>query len=254
MTKYILACSLLLAGTTGPRAEESVPESPSMEHLSYFPTQMGRRSLYVKFYGSRKHKKRKLVEKAFWEEVVATKVIHGFRVIVIRSSTGKMTKEGGKWVYGEPDTIERETLYTISSKGVSLLAVYSAAGGTDDDYKKIRKESLEEYEEDDREYLVGEMQNWILPFPVKPGLRRKWPVSDKSYYKILRGGNKWFVNKKFRKKAFGVAGFIGGEWGVTRWFVPGKGLVLSETYNNDEGADAKRYPFKLTALAVYAGQ
>ncbi len=91
-------------------------------------------------------------------------------------------------------------------------------------------------------------------FPVKPGVRREWPVSEGSYYKILRGGSKRFVNKMYRNKALGVAGFVGVDWGVTRWFVSGKGLVLFESYNNDGDVDAKMYPYKMMALAETPGQ
>lgn len=247
----ITLAGLLCIGTGAAVAEE-IPTSPAMHHLTHFPTQMGRKSLYVTFYASRKHKQRQLVEKTFWDEVMETALIHGFRVAVVRTSTGALTRENGAWNYGEAESTIKETIYIISSQGVDLRHVYTVASGSDEDYAARRSEALESLASESREEFIAEMQNWILPFPLTRGTQRKWAVDDNSYYKVLSGGDKRFLNKKFKKSAYGVAGFIGGEWGVTRWFAPGQGLVLSETYNTDEGIDAERFPYKVQAMAVYA--
>jgi hypothetical protein len=231
------------------------PTEPSSEQLSRFPSTIGHRSLYVSFYASRKHKKRQLIEETNWDEVTESAIVHGFRVVFVRSSTGTLKRDAaGGWLYGEPVSTTNESVYVVTSKGVALRTVYSIASGLAGDYALRRQEILESYADESREEFIGELQNWILPFPLNPGSRRAWNVDENSYYKVLRGGDKRFLHASFRKTAVGVAGFISGQWAMTRWFSPKDGLVLTETHNADPGVDHKKFPFKAKALAVYAAR
>ncbi|MFH2201549.1 MAG: hypothetical protein ABIJ96_00390 [Elusimicrobiota bacterium] len=252
MKTHLIAGFILLAGF-GSAAAQLEPSAPEVEQLAYFPSMLGTKNLYITFYASRKHEQRQVSEKTYWDEVVETVIIHGFRVVVVRSSTGTLSQKDGAWVYGQAEAAVNESVYVITSAGVVLYSVYAVSDGTEAGYAQRRNELIKTLADTSRAEFIEELQNWILPFPVKAGLVRKWNVDANSYYKVLRSGDKRFVNKLHRKKAFGVAGFIGGEWGMTRWFVPGKGLVLFEAYNRDDGVDTDKFPFKVKALAVYAG-
>lgn len=228
------------------------PSAPSDEQLSLMPTQLGHRTRHVVFYASRKHKERKLMEQTHWDEVVESVLIHGFRVVFVRSSTGTLTRQDGNWVYGDPVSTVQESVYAVTSQGVALITAYSMGSGLEEEYQAKRTSLINVLADNPRADFIAELNNWIIPYPLSPGETREWPVSAGSYYKILRKGDKRFLTKSLRKDVVGVAGFVGGEWGVTRWVVAGKGVVLKEAHNNDDGVDREKFPFKLKALAVYA--
>jgi len=216
--------------------------------MKYFPLELGQRRLYATFYGSRKPFKKELVQKTYWEEVIAQESLHGFNVFIVRSSEGQLTGEMGSWVYGEPETILGETIYVLTSQGVHLQAYYQLPGASELEYFTKREQLLETIDEMSRTDFIKGLNNWVLPFPVRPGMRRRSSMMEGYYYKILRTKDKGFVPVQFKKRALGVAGFMAGNWGMTRWFVPNKGIVLHEWFNKDEGVDLQEYPFKFRSL------
>lgn len=264
----VLVCALLLVCAPVSAADSAPPsESPrpvwtevrtdipapkvAAEWLAHFPWSAGEKRLYIVYYGSRKHSKRHLSGTCLWEEAVEAASIHGFRTVVIRSSEGSMSKEQGQWVYGDPERIVEERVYVITSHGVDLSGVYTVRNGDDAAYRRQRKAFLARMRARTRDDFVSGLENWVLLFPVRAGLRRRWPAEDGLSYKVLRRASKAFVTPAFREKAAGVAAYSTFGWSWTRWYVPFEGLVSFETQHMDKGVDRKRYPFRVKALAVY---
>lgn len=225
------------AGSLGGRSVKRVPSK------KYFPLKKGSWRKYAIYYASREHGRQKLVPATFWDVVVAEERIGSSRVLAVQESKGSLSSKDGRWVYGAPERVLREKLYVVTRKGVFLLAQYRA--DSKEQYRTRRADMLGSLRADPKALAAGD--SYILPFPVRKGVRRTLAYEG-SYYKILRVRSGKFVPRRYRKGAVGVAGFLGNSWSGTRWFSPGRGMVLEERLNRDSGVDKDRFPYKVRVM------
>jgi len=232
------------AGASGPSPEVS-PDS-----LMMVPWQVGERRVYIIYYASRKHRKRKITSDCVWDEAVAAEIIHGFRTLVIRSSKCRMHRVDGEWTYSEPERPFEERIHFLTSQGVVSGSKLWMTGGSSEQFRKLRLSVLGQLRAMPEDRFLGSFEEFLAPFPMTPGRRRRKPDSKGTFVKVLRGGSKVFVGRRFHSSAVGAASFRDGKWEGTRWFVRGEGMVTHETHHSDPGVDAEMYPFRVKALAL----
>ncbi|MFH1724978.1 MAG: hypothetical protein ABII00_10205 [Elusimicrobiota bacterium] len=244
--RLLLAGALLWTHAPAAGAGEIAPtDGAGGRWLEYFPDKAGSWRKYAVYYASRGHKRRKLVKATFWDVVMAEEFIHGMRALIVREAEGPLFKRGGKWLYGAPQRAIGEKIYIVTPGGVSLYSQYQAAPG--EMLSDRRSRVLESLRRMPKRQFIGSLDNWVLPFPVRRGLKRRRREGT-GYYKVLRVRSGRFVPGRHRKSAVGVAGFLGRDWLMTNWYVRGEGVVLTESANRDPGVDRKEFPYKVRVL------
>jgi hypothetical protein len=216
-----------------------VPRSRSGD---FFGWREGEKRAYSVFYASFKHDKVKPVSGIFVDEAVADEAVHGLRVAVVRSS--RIDPRPRK--PGDGEAILEESVFVVAPQGVGLWSVYQA--DSEAEYQAKRRQVLDSMRQMGRKAFLSQLGNWILPFPLKPGLRRAWSIGADYYYQILNSTDDKFIPERFQGKAIGSAGFMAGKWSMTRWFARGRGLVAFESLNVDSEANRQTYPLKVKVL------
>ncbi|MEK7857634.1 MAG: hypothetical protein AAB320_00710, partial [Elusimicrobiota bacterium] len=227
-------------------AQAQSTKAPAAQWSDYFPVRKGERRVYMVYDADRRAPaKRALHMAAYWEEVVAEEALGGgLRAVVLRISEGKLAKSDAGWDYGRPEKALSEEIYLIGPDGVDWRGAYAAA--SEAEYVKTRETALSNLRKQPLDALKKLMDNWILPFPAAPGVGRR-SNDGKSNFRVRAGTDPAFLKAELRGKAVAVVASAPGDVMVTRWFVPGRGLVLLEQGNADPKSNGE-FPVQVREL------
>jgi hypothetical protein len=201
--------------------------------MRFFPLKVGDARSYISFLANRANPRKKaILSKSTWQEVLEEHTIHGMRVVVVRNSYGTLTQNESGFDVGPPERIGSEGIYFITPKGVDMRA--HIRSGTDAEYKQLRRKTLNLFKKMSKQDLLKQMDNWIIPFPPTAKNQRKYDGGTGAYT-VLSNGDKTLLRADMRAKTniVGVEGTQFGKWNITRWFEPGIGILQTETPNED---------------------
>lgn len=233
-------------GTTRPPPGDGGPKAAAAASLEeFFPLKPGEMRLYMVYDADRKSPaKRGLHMVTVWDEVAAQEGVGGFKALVVRRSEGELSKDAkGGWVYGPPQKAVSESVYLVSPAGVDHRFEYAAA--KPEELLKLRRQMLDGAQKAAPADLVKLMDNWVLPWPPRPGTVRR-QNNGAVAHRVSDSCDATFLKPEYRAAALCVETSGPGGWQVSSWYVRGIGLVMREAVN--PGKNVKEYPLQVQEL------